>query len=402
MERNDDMQIEKIGDNLEGKNIALLVTGGIAAYKCPSLIRHFRQYGANVIVYQTNESKHYVAERALEWASMNPVVSELSAATEHLNEGIDAYVVAPLTYNTLAKFSSGISDNAVTATFASALGRLEAGKTSILIAPAMHSSMQNSIYKENLERLKAKGIRVIEPDCRIGKANLPGIHYIVVEVIREISKSALKGKNILVTAGPIGGKIDSVRLMTNIFRGRLGVMIADEAYMRGANVRLLMGQGGTEAPAYINTAIAEDFDGYYSKVMGMLSEKHYDFGIFSAAVADYVPEEAIKGKIPSRGALKSIPVKQTLKVIKEVRKNFAGLFMATFKFEIGVSKERLEEIAKARVAEGYNLVVANRDEDMRESHNAIIADSTGIIAEPSSKKEIAVSLLNILERRIAE
>lgn len=400
MEKNDDAQIEKIGDNLEGKNIALLITGGIAAYKCPSLARHFRQYGANVIVYQTPESRNYVAERALEWASKNPVVSGLSAAAEHLHEGIDAYVVAPLTYNTLAKFSNGISDNAVTATFASALGRLEAGKTSIIIFPAMHSSMQNSIYKENLERLASKGIKVIEPEYRMGKANLPGMHHIVIEVIRQISTSALKGKNILVTAGPVGGKIDSVRLMTNIFRGRLGVMIADEAYMRGANVRLLMGQGSIEAPGYINTAIAGDFDEYYSKVMGMLSEKHYDFGIFSAAVADYVPEEAIKGKIPSKGALKSIPVKQTLKVIEEVRKNFAGLFMATFKFEIGVSKERLEEIAKTRAGKGYDLVVANRDEDMQEGHNAIIADSTGIIAEPSSKKEIAASLLNILEKKI--
>src|SRR3989344_4144220 len=227
---NEDLSVERIGNHLEGKSIALLITGGIAAYKIPSLARHFRQYGANVFAYMTPEAKEYVAERALAWACANPVVSDLSYQSEHLRESIGAYIVAPATYNSIGKFANGIADNAVTTAFASALGRLERKETSILIAPAMHGSMQNSIYRKNLETLAEKGVRIIEPEYRMGKANLPGSHYIVVQTIRELSASSLKGKKILVTAGPTPGRIDDVRFVTNKFRGRLGINIAEEAY----------------------------------------------------------------------------------------------------------------------------------------------------------------------------
>jgi len=399
MERNDDMKVEILGNQLKDKKIALLVTGGIAAYKIPSLVRHFRQYGAEVYVYQTEESKDYVTEKSLEWASQNNVVTKLTAGAEHLIENIDAYVIAPLTYNTLGKMANGIADNAVTTTFASALGRLESGLTSVLISPTMHGTMQNSIYKENLEKLISKGVKIIQPDMRMGKANMPDSHYIVLDAMREISKSSLKGKKILVTAGPIGGKIDDIRRMTNVFKGRLGIMIAEEAYMKGAEVRLILGDSGINYPKYIPTEQVEDFSEYREKVLECLAKEKYDIGIFSAAVADYIPEEKREGKIPSKGALNSIPLKQTTKVIEEVRNRFPELYMTTFKFEIGVSKEKLEEIARSRINQGYELVVANRGEDMKEKHNAIIMDKTGVISQPEDKKEIARKLIEILENK---
>ena len=397
---NEDLSVERIGNHLEGKSIALLITGGIAAYKIPSLARHFRQYGANVFAYMTPEAKEYVAERALAWACANPVVSDLSYQSEHLRESIGAYIVAPATYNSIGKFANGIADNAVTTAFASALGRLERKETSILIAPAMHGSMQNSIYRKNLETLAEKGVRIIEPEYRMGKANLPGSHYIVVQTIRELSASSLKGKKILVTAGPTPGRIDDVRFVTNKFRGRLGINIAEEAYMAGADVKLIIGAAGIKPPSYLDTMIIRDFDGYYSAVMSELNKNPASVGIFSAAVADYIPTEAKKGKIPSRGALKSIPLKETPKVIKEVRRMFPELFMVTFKYEEGISKSGLEDIAKERIRQGYQLVVANRGEDMVNEHNCMIVDSSGIIAEPSSKDQIARSILDIIGKKI--
>lgn len=396
----EDQGIVRLGNHLDGKRIALCIAGGIAAYKTPSLVRHFRQYGADVHVYVTQEGRRYVAEESLEWTSTNPVVTELSACAEHLYE-FDAYVVCPATLNTIGQMADGKASNAVTTTLASALGRLSRGNTSVLVAPAMHGTMEdNPAYQQNLGKLKSFGVKVIAPQHKYGKANLPSSHTVVVETIRELSKSPLRGKNILVTAGPTPGKIDYERIVTSRFRGRLGMKIAEEAYMRGANVTLILGPGGIEAPPYLETIPIRDFYEYHSKVMDVIEQNPVDVGIFSAAVADYIPVEVFEGKIPSEGALESLRLKQTPKVVKEVRGKFPGLLMVTFKYEENISRKELEAIAQARVEEGYELVVANRGEDMNPQgdYGCIIVGKEGIIAEPSSRNECTMVLLDSLEK----
>lgn len=397
-----DQDIIRLGPHLENRRIALLITGSIAAYKTPSLVRHFRQYGAEIQVYLTEEAKRYVTEDSLEWTSTNPVITKLSAKAEHLYEH-DAFVVAPATLNTIGQISDGKATNAVTATLASALGRLKQNNTSILMAPAMHGSMEdNPAFQQNLKRLKSFGVEIIRPDTRYGKANLPSPHNIVVETIRKLSKSTLKEKQILITAGPTPGKIDSVRILTNRFRGKLGITIADEAYLRGANVTLILGSGGIQAPDYLNTILIRDFYEYHSEVQDILEHKAMDIGIFSAAVADYIPSEVFDGKIPSQGALKLIRVKQTAKIVDEVRQKFPKLFMVIFKYEEKVSRDELIEIAQKRATQGYQLVVANRGEDMSSEggYRGIVVNRDGEVSESSSKKECAVLLLDLLENLI--
>ena len=405
MEENEEYPVEgqdivRLGKHLDGKRIALCITGGIAAYKTPSLVRHFRQYGADVHVYVTTEGRRYVTEDSLEWTSRNPVVAELSARAEHLYD-FDAYVVAPATLNSIGQMADGKASNAVTTTLASALGRLRRGNAAVLVAPAMHGTMEdNPAYKHNLDKLKSFGVRVIKPEPRYGKANLPSSHTVVVETIRELSKSPLRGKRILVTAGPTPGKIDNERVVTSKFRGRLGTEIAEEAYMRGAHVKLILGPGGIEAPSYLDTIPIRDFYEYHSKVMDILERNPFEVGIFSAAVADYIPMEVFDGKIPSDGTLKSIRLKQTPKVIQEVRRKFPDLHMVTFKYEEKVSRKQLETIARARVKQGYQLVIANRGEDMSPEgdYRCIIVDKNGVVAEPSSRQECATSVLDLLEK----
>lgn len=399
-EQMNDRDVEEIGEHLKGKNIALMLTGGIASYKSPSLVRHFRHFGANVQVYTTPEAFEYVTRKSLEWASLNPVISELTSEAEHL-KNFDAYVIAPATYNTIGKIANGIADNAVTSTISSAIGKLENSKTKILVAPAMHGTMYNSFLRENLEKLVSKGFEIVEPQFKWDKANLADTHYIVVKTIREMSKSSLKGKRILITGGPTPGRIDNVRFITNKFKGKTALAIAEEAYLRGANVQLIMGNGTVESPKYLPTKKIFDYYEYYDSVMKFLSEEEFDIGIFSSAVADYIPTEVHPGKIPSQGALKEIPVKQTAKVIKEVREKFPELFMVTFKYEEKITKERLLEIADSRIKQEYNLVVANRGEDMgNKSHRSYIVDKTGIVAEPKTKEENAKMLMEILETKI--
>ena len=394
-----DREVDLLGNHLKGKKIGLFATGCIATYKEPSLIRHFRHYGADVQVYMTEAAQKYVTKDAVEWASLHPPICGLTPDAEHLEEH-DAFVVAPATLNTIGKMANGISDNAVTSTLAAALGDLD--RAPVLVAPAMHGRLEkNPFYKRNLDSLKEKGVKVIDPVYKWDKANFPSPHEIVAPTIREVSKSPLKKKSILVTAGPVPVWIDDVRLITNKFRGTLGLKIAEEAYMRGADVDLIMGPGGLQVPRYINNKGIRSFDQYYEEVMESLGSKGYDFAIFSAAVADYAPKKKHEGKIASRGAIKSIPLKETVKVIESVRKVFPMLDMVTFKYEKGVSQEELERIASNRVSKGYDMVVANRGEEMTHTeHHSIIVDKNGVISRPRTKDENAFMLLDALERRL--
>ena len=123
-------------------------------------------------------------------------------------------------------------------------------------------------------------------------------------------------------------------------------------------------------------------------------------GIFSASVADYIPKEVFDGKIPSQSELQSIQLRQTPKVIKDVRQKFPNLLMVAFKYEEKISGEKLEKIAQSRVKQGYQLVIANRGEDMTlgGEYSSIIVDKNGVVAKPSSKKECATLLLDLLEK----
>jgi phosphopantothenoylcysteine decarboxylase/phosphopantothenate--cysteine ligase len=168
--------------------VALLITGGIAAYTTPTLVRSLRRRGARVRVFCSSESLRYVTEEALAWASVDTVVTRLGPQAEHLSDSspFAVYLVAPASYNTIGKVATGVADTVVTATLASALGRMEKGEAQILMAPTMHGSMHNSILVDNCKRLAAMGVRIIPPRDAYGKHNLPREDTLVDEVIRSV------------------------------------------------------------------------------------------------------------------------------------------------------------------------------------------------------------------------
>ena len=122
-----DREILKHGNHLEGKRIGLMITGSIAAYRCPDLVRDLRREGAEVQVYATREGLRYVSKDALEWCSLNPVIDHFSPDAEHLfdQNPLDAFLVAPASYSVINKTAMGLADSVVTSTLASALGRCE-------------------------------------------------------------------------------------------------------------------------------------------------------------------------------------------------------------------------------------------------------------------------------------
>jgi phosphopantothenoylcysteine decarboxylase/phosphopantothenate--cysteine ligase len=170
-----DHEVPRDGDRLEGVRVALLVTGGIAAFRAPILARALRRQGATVTAFATTEALRYVAREALAWACDRPVVVELTADAEHLSDSapFDLYLVAPATYSVIGKCAHGIADTPVTATLASAIGRMERGHAAVVLAPTMHGSMHTSILVSNLRTLASIGCTVVPPRDAYGKHNLP-------------------------------------------------------------------------------------------------------------------------------------------------------------------------------------------------------------------------------------
>ena len=393
-----DRDLLQTGNGLEGLRVALCISGGIAAYRAPDLVRALRREGADVLVYATPEALRFVSREALEWCSLRPVIDRLDGKAQHIEDSrqVDLYLVAPATYSTLNKLAWGFADNAVTTTLAGALGRLEAGTTQIMVAPTMHGSMVNSILRESLARLSDRGVRVLPPRSGAGKANLPDVAELVARCVRCLGaqKSPLAGRSILVTAGPTPTPVDDVRLLTNRFTGATGLAIAEALWRRGADVELILGGQAVSPPSWIAVTNVESFDAYQTAVHASQAE----IGIFSAAVADYQPVESKIGKIPSGGDLRQIDLVTTPKVIAEVKAKQPAMTMISFKLESGVTMDALVEIAKARLNDGSSMVVANRMEDRGA---AVLVDAQGTREVPS-RAELPDAVVTWLEGAFRE
>ncbi|MEL6440238.1 MAG: bifunctional phosphopantothenoylcysteine decarboxylase/phosphopantothenate--cysteine ligase CoaBC [Cyanobacteria bacterium J06621_8] len=388
-----DRQVALESTHLQGKRIALLVSGSIAAIKAPLIARTLRRQGAEVVAFVSGEALRYTTVEALEWSTTNRVVTKLTANAEHLSDEAPfaAYLVAPATYNTINKTALGIADGTLTSTLASALGRMEQGLSQVIIVPTMHGSLHNSILTESLKKLASLEVHIMPPKVAYGKNNLPSEKAIACFVCRAVSNSPLKNLPILVTGGPTPVEIDQIRRLTNRFTGRLGSYIAEELYLRGAEVMLIHGQGSYTPPDYLPYRLVTSYQEYLTEVMQQL-QRPYRFGIFSAAVADYQPAEVFPGKIPSGGKLSKIDLVPTQKVISEVRAKFPHLGMITFKYQEQVSHDKLISIARNRLKQGYQMVVANRGEEHRET-----GEQVAYLVTPDANPKKVVGKQNIAQ-----
>ena len=395
-----DHDVAPEGTHLAGRRVALLVTGGIAAMKVPFVARALRRQGASVVAFTSAEALRYVTAETLEWSTLHPVITKLTAAAEHLSDAspFDAYLVAPATYNSINKIALGIADGVVTSAAAAALGRMEQGRTRVLIAPTMHGSLHSSILVESLRRLHGMGARVIPPRDDYGKHNLPDERVLVAEVCRAVSRSPLRGRRILVTGGTTPVPIDGVRRIVNRFRGRLGIAIAAELHLRGAEVLLVHGDGALPVPGHIPHLIARTYDEYRAIVATEV--RGCAAGVFSAGVADYRPEHAAEGKIPSGRPALNLTLVPTAKVIDEVRAAHPELYMITFKYQEGIAHDELLAIARLRL-DRFDCVVANRGEEQSETTQRAWLLTRGAEPRPvDGKQAIAAAIADQLEQAL--
>lgn len=393
-----DHDVPLVSHRLAGRRIALLVTGGIAAMKTPQLARGLRRHGAEVVAFASDEALRYVAREALEWATCAPVVTGLTWAAEHLSDGnpFNAYLVAPATHNTIAKMACGIADTVVTSALASALGRLEQGRTRIVVAPTMHGTLHNRVLVDNARKLAGLGVQFVAPHDAYGKHNLPSTETLCIAVGRSLSDSPLAGRRMLVTAGPTPVPIDGVRRIVNRFRGRLGAAIADELIWRGADAELLLGDGAWRPSAPLPLTIARTFDEYRDTVLKRVQGGGLFAGVFSAGVADYRPRQAVQGKIPSGQASLQLDLEPTEKVIDMACAADPAMACVAFKYLEGVSEAELLQVAARRLGRA-SLVVATRGEDTRGSaQRAFMVQASGV-TPLEGKQQIAAFVADHLE-----
>lgn len=308
---------------LSGKSVVLCVTGGIAAYKAADIISTLRKKGANVFVIMTKSATEFITPLTLEVLSGNRVVTDMFSRdftweVEHISlaKRADVFVIAPATANVIGKAAHGIADDMVTTT-------LMATKAPMVIAPAMNTGMyENQVVQDNITILENRGVRFVQPASgRLacgdsGKGKLAEPETIVNEICAAAMKQDLKGKTILVTAGPTREAIDPVRFISNHSTGKMGYAIAQNASMRGAKVILVSGPVALETPygvERVNVSSARDM---HDVVISRLDK--VDWIIKSAAVGDYRPETTADEKIKKKDDDMSISLVRNPDILAEI------------------------------------------------------------------------------------
>ncbi|WP_334191226.1 phosphopantothenoylcysteine decarboxylase domain-containing protein [Pararhodobacter sp.] len=392
-----DHDVPRASDRLAGKRIALLVTGGIAAMKTPEVARGLRRHGAEVVAFASEDALRYVAREALEWATLGPVVTGLTWRAEHLSDSqpFDAYLLAPATHSTIAKMAHGIGDSVVTSTLISALGRMEQGRAQVLVAPTMHGTMHNAQLVDNARRLAAQGVHLIAPRDAYGKHNLPETEFLCIAVGRALSQSRLRGRRIMVTAGPTPVPIDGVRRIVNRFRGRLGAQVAEELTWRGAEAELILGDGAWRPKSPIPITVTRTYDEYRDTVVQRVKSGLWA-GVFSAGVADYRPKQAVQGKIASGQSSLMLELEPTEKVIDLAMAADPDMHTVAFKYLEGVSEEELIRVAAKRL-DRAGVVVATRGEDTRGTDQRALMVYRHGVTPIENKRAIASAIADHLE-----
>ena len=346
---------------LKEKHILVGITGGIAAYKIPSLVREFKKAGAAVKVLMTESAAEFVTPLTLSTLSGHEVVvgtfpaqqtNVLDGSTWHIKlaQWADVMLIAPATANTIAKLATGYADNAVT-TLALAI------RCPLIIAPTMDVDMlRHPATQENITKLCEIGCVVLPPESGelasglVGEGRLPEFS-IIMTAVKDVLGNArrdLRGKNILVTAGPTHEHIDPVRYIGNRSSGKMGFAIAGAAAQRGADVVLVTGQVTLSTPRNVKRVDIESAAEMHRAVMK--HSKNADAIIMSAAVADFTPAKPSSHKIKKEqlnGKSHSLELKKTKDILQDLStKKYDGVlvgFALETEYGIGNAKQKLKQ-----------------------------------------------------------
>lgn len=288
---------------MNGKNVVLGITGGIAAYRAAQIAREMTKRGAHIYCILTRNATNFITQQTMETLTGNPAVVDMFARpdkweVEHiaLAKRADVFLVAPASANFIGKVASGVADDMLTTT-------VMATRAPLLIAPAMNSNMyENPVTQRNMQTLKTLlRAQFIEPKvgllaCNdVGKGHIADDETILEAVERALTPGDLTGKKVLVTAGPTREALDPVRFLTNRSSGRMGYALAEAAARRGAEVTLVSGPVALECPTGVRREFVESTQDLYCAMERLCREQ--DVIIQAAAPADYRPAHIAGQKI---------------------------------------------------------------------------------------------------------
>jgi len=356
---------------LKGKKILIGISGGIAAYKICYLVRLLVKQGAEVRIIMTPNAAKFVSPITLSALSRNeviinmfPVISDMSKAekietgTWHVNLGIwaDVFIIAPATANTLAKIACGISDNFLLTT-------ILASRCPVIIAPSMDDDMyKNSVTRDNLEKLKNRGYKIIDPvfgelaSGITGEGRMAEPEFIFERIKEQLLiKKDLYGKKVLITAGPTLEFLDSVRFITNSSTGKMGFELARAARDRGAEVTLVTGPVSLSDIENVKRINVKTSDEMFKKAKGNLKNK--DLVIMTAAVEDFKPVKTADSKIKKEGNDKFVfEFKKTIDILEHIGKIKSGFKLIGFALETDNGPENAKRKLKNK---NLDLIVLN-------------------------------------------
>jgi len=346
---------------MKNKNILIIVTGSIAAYKACEVVRLLRKEGANVQVMMSKSALEFVGKATFAALTDNEVITEIfpntpKAGLEHIEMAIelDAIVVVPATANTICKAANGVADDVVSTT-------LSACEQPTLFAPAMNFRMwQNPATMEAVEKLRKKGSIVLDPEegqlasLHEGEGRLPKI-IDIMNGIRNLFEMPLPlaGKTILVTAGPTREAIDPVRFISNRSSGKMGYALAEKARDMGASVILISGPVSLSPIPEIEMIYVETAEEMAVSIQANCNDADYLFMV--AAVADYSPVNPADQKIKRTSENKSIELKPALDILKSIKGKTKGKVIA-FALE---THDGESEAQRKLVEKGADFIVLN-------------------------------------------
>ena len=392
---------------LQGKKIVLGITGSIAAYKACYLIRGLIKQGAEVQVVITPAGKEFITPLTLSTLTGKPVVSEFFDRRDgswhsHVQLGLwaDAMIIAPATASTIGKMANGIADNMLITTYLSM-------KAPVFVAPAMDLDMYaHPSTQKNLDTLRSYGNHIIEPATGFlaskleGKGRMEEPENIIKVLDRFFEETTdLKGRKILITAGPTYEKLDPVRFIGNYSSGKMGIALAEECAARGAEVELVCGPVSiTTSHPGIHRTDVESAAQMYQATTTLFPEA--DAAILCAAVADFTPAAVADNKIKREGNRLTLELEPTRDIARELgQMKKPGQVMVGFALETNDEESHAKEKLRKK---NLDFIVLNslQDEGAGFRHNTnkvTFIDKEGETPFPlKSKKEVARDIVNKL------
>lgn len=379
---------------LTGKTVLLGVTGSIAAYKTAMLASSLKKMHANVHVIMTKNATNFINPITFESLTGNKCVVDtfdrnFEFQVEHVSlaKQADVVMIAPASANVIGKIAHGIADDMLTTT-------VMACKCPIMISPAMNTNMyENPIVQDNMNILRKYGYEIIEPACGYlacgdtGAGKMPEPDVLLSYIEREIAKEKdLKGKKVLVTAGPTQESIDPVRYITNHSSGKMGYAIAKMAMLRGAEVTLVTGKTAITPPPFVKVVPIVTAKEMFDAVTAVSDEQ--DIIIKAAAVADYRPATVSTEKVKKKDDNMSIPLERTDDILK-----YLGEHKKPGQFLCGFSMETQDMISNSRAKlekKNLDMIAANN----LKVEGAGFAGDTNVLTLITQEKEVPLEMMS--------